>query len=438
MKRFSFTCGCLPWRLQILWLALALLSSMRAPAAGDGFALVSQAMQTKVAGTYQGRQTIIWSLPAAQGGGLMEIVTTAAHRGLRSRLTYLFPPDAAGRVMTDDGAQTSLYKPHRRGLLVGPSLLREENANREAVLGLMRRNYTCTVVRRERLNGRWCAVVAIRPRLQDGPYKLCWIDQAHPFVLRLEEYDRAGCRRYVSAYDSIAFPSTVPEAALSLPPAAENAPRRTVREALQAASSPTPAAFWKQAGFGGGVPAWLPRGYALLRRSLLRPASPEPSLVQMRYSDGLQTLTITESKTMGPAPSLAMLNSALARYGQQAWVSESRGVRIMVRGDLSLPPDVGAELARSLAPSTEQRLARAFGHQFGPAAGKQRRSLRQAGWDYVALVSAALFLRQRPRLRSSFHALLGKQQCWLAVARKLHADTDTLDTQARAWIASAL
>ncbi len=368
----------------------------------------------------------------------MEIVTTSAHRGLRSRLTYLFPPNAAGRVMTDDGAQTSLYEPHRRGLLVGPSVLREENANRPAMLGFMRRNYTCAIVRREKLNGLSCAVVAIRPRLQDGPYKLCWINQAHPFVLRLEEYDRMGCRRYVSAYDSIAFPSAVPGAALSLPPAAESATRRIVRETLPVGASPTPSAFWKQAGFIGQVPAWLPRGYALLRQSLLKPVPTGPSLVQMRYSDGLQTLTITESKAGGPTPTLAMLNSALARYGQQAWVSESRGVRIMVRGDLSLPPEVGAEMARALTPETEQRLARAFRYRFGPAAGRQMETLRQAGWDYVGIVSAALFLRQHPQLSSSFRAILGKQHHWPAVARKLHARADALDTQARAWIASAL
>lgn len=415
---------------------MALLSPTQAPAASDGFALVSQAMQTKAAGTYQGRQTIIWSLPAAQGGGMMEIVTLSAHRGLRSRLTYLFPPDAAGRVMTDDGIQTSLYEPRRRGLLVGPSVLREENANRQAMLGLMRRNYTCTIIRRERLSGRFCAIVAIRPRLQDGPYKLCWVDQARPFVLRLEEYDRAGCRRYVSAYDSIAFPSALPEAALSLPPGAGSAIRRIVRKSLPMTSPPTPAVLWKQAGIAGQVPAWLPRGYALLQMSLLKPLPSGPSLVQMRYSDGLQTLIVTESKSTGPTLTSGMVNSTLARYGQQAWVLESRGVRIMVHGDLSLPPDIGAEMARSLAPDTEHWLAQAFGHQFGPAASRQMGTLRQVGWDYIGMVSAALFLRQHPRLGSSFHALLGKQQLWPAVARKLHADTEALDTRARTWIAS--
>ncbi len=435
MKRFSVTVKPFLRNIQSIGVVLGLLFGARAWAASDGFALVAQAMQTKATGTYQGRQTIIWTLPVSQGSSMMEIVTTAAHQGLRSRLTYLFPPDAAGRVMTDDGTQTSLYEPHRRGLMIGPSVLREENANRQAMLGLMRRNYTCTVVRRERLNGRSCAVVAICPRLQDGPYKLCWVDRAHPFVVRMEEYDRTGCRRYVSSYDSISFPSSLPGSLLSLPPTAQNASRRVVHESLSAASSPAPASLWKQAGFTGRMPAWLPRGYALLHISLLKPPSPAQALVQMRYSNGLQTLTIIESKILpGTTPSL--LNGALGRYGQQAWVTDCRGVQIMVRGDLSLPTEIGAEMSLALASETEQRLARAFEHQFGAAANEQRTVLRQAGWDYTGIVSAALFLRQHPHLSASFHALLRKQKMWPAVARTLRADTDTLDTQARTWIGS--
>lgn len=419
-----------------LGLILALLPATRALAASDAFALVSQAMHTKAAGTYQGRQTIIWSLPAAQGGGTTEIVTAISHRGLRSRTTYLFPPSAAGRVMVDNGVQTSLYEPQRHCLLVGPSASRDTKVDGQAMLRLMRRNYTCTIVRRERLNGRLCAVVAIRPRSLSGPYKLCWINLAQPFVLRLEEYDRADCRHYVSAYDSLSFSPALAGGALRLPLAAHGAPRRVVHKLSTALSSPAPMRFWKRAGFMGQIPAYLPRGYSLLRMSLLTPSPSGPPLVQFRCSDGLQTLIITESKAVGPTPSTAAINSTLARYGRQAWMLESRGVQIMVRGDLSLPPDIGAEMIHSLTPGTEQRLARAFKHQFGQAASKEMGTLRQAGWDYTGMVSAALFLRRHPRQGAVFHALLGKQQLWPAVARKMHADTDMLDTQARAWIAS--
>jgi len=407
-----------------------------ASAAGDAFALVARAMQAKESGTYQGRQTIIWSMPAAQGGGMVEIVASAAHRGMRSRLTYLFPPDAAGRVITDDGAQTALYEPQRRRVLIGPSVVKEAQADRQAMLSLMRRNYTCTVMRRERLSGRPCAVVAIRPRRQDGPYKLCWIDQTCPFVLRLEEYDRAGCRRYVSAYDSISFPHALSDGLLSLPPAAHGAQRRVVRQTL-AAASPTPSALWSKAGFVGRLPAWLPCGYSLLRLSLLAPAPNGPPLVEMRCSDGLQTLTITEVKAAASAPPLATLNAALAHYGQQAWLADCRGVRIMVRGDLSLPPEVGAEMAHALASGTEQNLARAFGHQFGLGVSKEMEARRRTGWSYCEMVSAALFLRQHPAANKAFHALLGKQQSWPAMARRLHADADELDAQARTWIAAS-
>ena len=422
--------------MAIFWPILALLSAPRALAASDAFALVSQAIRAKAAATYQGRQTIIWSLPAAQGGGTAEIVTALSHCGLRSRMTYLFPPSAAGRVMVDDGVQTSLYEPHRHCILVGPSVSRDTRSDGQAMLRLMRRNYTCIVVRRERLNGKLCAVVAIRPRVLSGPYKLCWINLAQPFVLRLEEYDRTGCRNYVSAYDSISFSPALAGGAFDLPPVARSAPRRTVRELSTTVSFAAPARLWKRAGFIGQVPACLPPGYSLLRLSLLTPSPSAPPLVQIRCSDGLQTLMITESRAVGPTPSAAAINCSLARYGQQAWMLESRGVRIMVRGDLSLPPDIGVEMLHALMPGTEQRLARAFKHQFGQVASKEVGVLRQAGWDYIEIVSAALFLHEHPSQVAVFHALLGKQQPWPAVACKMHADANALDTQARAWIAT--
>lgn len=434
-RRWAVLSGLL-WLVGLLPAAEA-SAARKACAVSEGFALVARAMQTKVTGTYQGRQTIIWSLPAAQGGGMMEIVTSAAHRGLRSRLVYLFPPDAAGRVMVDDGARRALYEPRRGSVLVRPSVSSDVNADRQAMLGLLRRNYTCTVVRRERFCGRMCAVVAIRPRLTGGAYRLCWVDQAQPFVVRLEEYDRSGCRRYVSAYDSLSFAPVLPAGALDLPPAARSAPRRTVRETLALPPCPASETFRRQAGVEC-LPAWLPRGYTLLRLSLLTPASAGPSLIQMRCSDGLQTLTISESRVGGPAPTTAELNGTLARYGQQAWVMERQGALIVVRGDLSLPPDVGAELVRSLAVGTEQKLARALKDQFGSALGTRVGAMRRNGWDYVGLVSAALFLRQHPKQKAAVCALLGKPLLWPAVARKLHADTDALEAQARAWIARAL
>lgn len=422
----------------MLGLAAALWGASLPARALDAFALVAQAMRAKSTATYQARQTIIWNLPIAEGGGMMEIVTASAHRGVCSRLTYLFPPDAAGRVMLDNGTQMSLFEPQKRSLLVGPSVSGKAQADRQAMLGLLRRNYTCTLVRREPLNGRQCIVVAIRPRQGDGPYKLCWIDPARPFVLRLEEYDQNGCRRYVSAYDSISFCRHLPLGALSLPPDARLAARRSVRETLSAALPAAPDSVWKLAGFVGRLPAWLPRGYSLLRLSLLLPAPDGPPLIQIQCSDGLQTLTLTESRAGGAAPPLQELNSALARYGQQAWVMQSGGVRIMVRGELSLPPGVGTDLALALAPGTEPRLARAMTHQFGAASAKQMTGLRRAGWNYVELASAALFLRRHPRQQAAFVALLGKQPSWPFVARRLHANGDALSTQARAWIVSVL
>lgn len=433
-KHLAIFC-CRAGRIGAAVLFALLLTASGCRAADDALSLVTRAMQARGSRTYQARQVIVWTIPAEQGGGVMQIVTQTARSGRRSLTAYLFPPDADGRIMADDGTQTLLYEPQKHLLLVHPSLAREMAADSKAMSALLRRNYQAQIARYERINGCLCAVVVLHPREQDGPYKALWIDQAHPFVLRQEEHDTDGVCRYVSSYDSITFSRRLPDAALKMPPDARLAMRRVMQEtplsfvpghvvqALTAARIP-----------GARLPAWTPSGYALLRAARVILPEGGPPMAQLRYSDGLRTLTVLEGAASGPLPPPALLNRALARYGQQAWVQDTGGLRFLVRGDLSGSPGAGQEMLTALLPQTEARLLRGLAQDFGGALPKQAAALRRNGWDWPQVASLAIYGQAHPQAQASVREMLAQGQGWPAIARRLGADTNALDEQARAWI----
>ncbi len=407
-------------------------------AADEALGLVVRAMRAKCSQTYEARQVILWVLPAEQGGGAIQIVTQTTRAGMRSRTAYLFPPDAAGRVMADDGLQTLLYEPQKHLLLASPSVAREMAADSRAMSTLLRRNYQAQIARHERINGCLCAVVLLRRRGQDGPYKVLWIDQAHPFVLRQEEHDADGACRYVSSYDSITFCKHLPDEALRLPPDAAFAARRALQEApLDPAPSHVIQALTAAGVPGARLPAWTPSGYALLRVARVTLPGGGLPMAQLRYSDGLRTLTVLEGAANTPLPPPVLLSRALARYGQQAWVQDAGGQRTLVRSELSGPPEAGQEMLAALLPQTEARLLRGLAQDFGAAAPKQAAALRRDGWDWAQVTALAIYGQAHPQSHASVRAMLGRRQGWPAIARRLRADMGTLDAQARAWIGAA-
>ncbi len=366
---------------------------------------------------------------------MAQVVADIARAGRRTSITYRYPPEAAGRVMLDDGVRASLYDPTHRALFVGQSSADDLSAASPETLDLLRRNYRCLLLGREALNGRVCDVVSLCPRARNGPSKRLWIDTGRRAILRTEEYDARGCRRYVSFYETVQFLPRLPADALKLPRAAQEAgTRRTTVPARQAASAPQ---AFSAAGIAGRVPAWCPNGFALMHCSVI---SPEPGVkaVLLHYSDGLKSLVVLEEPRAGAHPEAAGLNRALARYGQQAWVQEDGRLRIVVRGDLSLPSSLGCEMMQTLGPGADGVLARGLAHDFGGAAARRGALLRRAGWGYDQISALCLWERSRPRLRARAASLLARDPSWPRLAEAFGAEAATLTIRSRAWVASTL
>ncbi len=403
-------------------------------ASDDAFSLVAQALQAKLHLTYTACQDILWT-GDGDGTDMTQIVVDIARAGRRSRMTYRFPLDSAGRVMLDDGVHAYLYDPAQSALLIGQSASEDQTAAAPETLALLRRNYACVCVRREPMNGAFCDVVAVRPHAGDGPYKVFWIDRRRHAILRTEEYDAQGCRRYVSSYETIQFVSRLPASALALPPASRKASVRRV--AVQTLAPADASQAFAAAHLSGRLPAWSPPGYTLLRCAVVSPAGPGKAVL-LHYGDGLKTLTVLEEPDTGAQPSQAELNQALSRYGQQAWVRDEGGLRTVVRGDLSLSPSLGAEMLTALGARAASALAHGLSSDFGAGAAGRAVRLRRQGWGYEQIGALCLWAKAHPRATARLHSLLVRSVSWPKLASALGADADAWETPARSWVAATV
>lgn len=408
--------------------------AVSSPNSGDGFPLVAQALRSKLRLIYQARQDILWAMPAP-GRQAAQIIVDVARSGRHTCMTYRFPPEAAGRVMSDDGSRTCLYDPAHHALILGRSQAEDQTAAAPTTLNLLKHNYRCLRLRREVINGLTCDVVSIRPRHLDGPSKRLWIDTVHHAILRSEEYDTEGRRRYVSSYETIHFTSHLPGAALSLPTQATASDMQRIK--VKTVSVPTAKEAFAAAAIPGRLPAWCPWGYTLLRCSVVSP-EPDHKAVLLSYGDGLKTLTLLEEAHDSGQPSSAELNHALARYGQQAWVQNGGQIRIVVRGDLSLPQSLGAEMMQALNRHAATALSHSLARDFGRAAAARADRLRQRGWGYEQIDALCLGEKSHPRLRARVKTLLDRDALWPQIAATFGSEAETLEDRSRAWIASTM
>ena len=394
------------WPLLGLLALLPALPVLAAPDTGDAFSRMARALRARMHQTYVGRQEIQFDAPGP--AGRTRIVVDVSRDGVRSRMDYRSPASVADLTVTDDGTSRRQFQPACRLYQIRRSSPAEEDAGDE-VLALLRSNYRCVKKAARRVNGRDCDVLSLTPRLAPGPSRLCWIDRATDAILRTEEFDVQGRRRYVSAFLSLRFAAHLPDALFCpAPPAGMT---------LQAAPPPPADLPYPEAraasGVEGAPPCWAPPGYRLLRcAGLPRPHGTRALL--LRYGDGLKTLSVYEETLTSALPPLAlqqrMLDDQLARYGQQAWVRDVGGLRATVVGDATLPAALGADLLRALSPDAAPRLARALARDFGPAAAAEAETLRRQGWGYD-VIAARFLSRDDPARR---------------------------EDQARAWVAAAL
>ena len=343
-------------------------------------------------------------------------------------MVYWLPCDATNRIVVDDGVSFRQWEPARRVILVDRSHEESAAAGRR-MLALLHRNYRCVLLRQERVNGLACDVVAVRPR-HTPPRRACSGSNASRHaILRTEEQDAAGQRRYLSFYETFRFVPRVPAGAFSLPRAPQRPAPRPMRDV-----SDFQAAF-ARAGIAGRLPAWLPAGYVLVGSAV---AGREHPSALLRYGDGLKTISVFEESgrtaddPVRPAGDAAPGDGALRPAGLGARrlpAVHHRPGRRRPAGRAGAGPAArarpGERGAAGARPGARlRRCARA------PAL------LRRRGWDYEQIAALRLYLRAHPDREADVAARLRRGQNWPQIADGLHADAAPLEAAARRWIAA--
>ena len=375
----------------------AVLAAPAHGAASDAFSLLARAMRAKLHQTYLARQETLFA-SGASGIEWTRIVADVAHDGRRSCMTYRFPPSVADLIVADNGAVVSRFQPSCHLFLVRPSP--PSSGGNEAELRLLYQNYRCRWQEATRLDGCLCDRIAVQPRFASGPWRVYWIDRSHRLILRAEEYDAAGRRQSITSLTAVRFLPSLPAALFS-----PDAPAGMKIQQTSAPGEGSYATVRAMAGGFGRAPCWLPQGWERLGcAAVVRPGG--GLALQMRFSDGLKTFSVFEEGLTSSLPPLPlqqkMLGEQLGRYGQQAWVMESRGVRVTVVGDSTLPPQIGRDMLRALLPETDQSLTHGLAQDFGASAAAQGVTLRRQGWDYEQIAARLLARRRcvRPQKRA--------------------------------------
>jgi len=261
------------------WLSLLLLACLATPAwgASEGAQALARAWQAERQYDYVGIQA---TRAAARE---VEVVVEVAHvKGGITCRHFLAPPKLAGHgaIITPRGR----LRLGAAGVAHWRTGLRAESADD---LPLLLRNYQVVATGMETVAGREVQGYLIRPKRPGNPSKRIWLDRESGLMLKSALRNWEGKPVVESEFRQIKIGRNLPEAASQcrLPP--EPAPAPHPRPRLD---------------FTPVQPSYLPAGYQYQGQEVIM-ARGRPT-AHLRYSDGLNTISLFEQQGAGPARDL--------------------------------------------------------------------------------------------------------------------------------------
>lgn len=220
-----------------------------------------------------------------------EVKVEADGRG-RERREHLRGP-AQGLVVLTDGSREWRREPGATIWTVQPRLA-ESEAARQRRLEQLFRNYQMAFLRREPVAGRTAQGVQITPRYPGNPSRIVWIDVRTFLPLGLDQFNCEGQLHTRSRYLQIAW-QPPPPARLKPPPAGSVAPSPPSASLRPLGSR---AEVERVTGQPAPIPRQVPPGYELTGY-FVRSCRQGGFLPVLRYSDGLNLLTVFENRQRG-------------------------------------------------------------------------------------------------------------------------------------------
>ena len=155
---------------------------------------------------------------------------------------------------------------------------------------LLVQNYTFNSVPADPIAGQETDLVTVSPRFEARPTKRLYIARDTGVILRIEDFDSGGNLRFMSVYTQISFEDEVVKQKLAEWRRDEKSPAEKRRRRSQPITPDKARTVLKDRLI---EPTYLPPGFQLLETRYFKHRS---ETVYLRYTDGMLTFTVFESK----------------------------------------------------------------------------------------------------------------------------------------------
>ncbi|MFC2149345.1 outer membrane lipoprotein-sorting protein [Candidatus Auribacterota bacterium] len=211
------------------------------------------------------------------------------------RITFLEPPDKKGKEFVKIGKNFwSIDENRIKGKRHFRMFRRMNKCFKIRDLDLLLRNFTLKYDGIDKVSGRQCYVITIKPKRADRIWRKIWIDKEYYLALRSDEYYVHGgssIPRSSFVYEKIEFDPPFTKSTFEVPLAAgarsvikgTSRENITIVEALRTLIVPI------------YMPSYVPTGYKQVELKIFRRGKAE--FLHALYSNGLSTISLFQGKT---------------------------------------------------------------------------------------------------------------------------------------------
>ena len=284
------------WLSPIVFMLLILIANPIAEASPESMKILKRIMNAEEKVAYVGTRMIVMNTPRGtfvreeavihQPPEIHAVTVLPILEGDRSLKLGDQEPHKGSERDRREGRRDERHKDRRRF-----SLDRKRMASlSQKEVELLVQNYTFDLVPADPIAGQETDLVTVSPRFEARPTKRLYLARDTGVILRIENFDPDGNLRFMSVYTQISFK----EEAIKQKLAEWRRDERSPAERRRRRSQPITLDEAKTMLEGKLIePTYLPPGFQLLETRYFKHRS---ETVYLRYTDGMLTFTVFESK----------------------------------------------------------------------------------------------------------------------------------------------
>ena len=286
----------LGWCLPIVFILLILTANAIAAAPPESLEILKRVMNAEEKVAYTGTRMILMNTPYGTAAREEVVIHQPPEIHAVSILSVL--EDGRSLKLRDEefhkgseGNRRDRKRDERRGNRIRFS----PNRRRMAALSqkeveLLAQNYTFDSTPADPIAGQKTDLVTVSPRFEGRPAKRLYLARDTGIILRIEDFDSDGNLRFMSVYTQISFEEEAVQQKLAEWRRDEKLPDEKRRRRSQSISLTEAKTV-----LGDKLvePTYLPPGFQLLETRYIKHRS---DTVYLRYTDGMLTFTLFESK----------------------------------------------------------------------------------------------------------------------------------------------